>query len=114
MLSEADVQLDVRAGITSRRGSVVAGIVCGTPVAGFEAPETDQAMREAGVALSPAGDMRALAAAILKILTDERWQHELRARNTAATSKWFSWDAIAAQLLDALRHHQQRQKSAST
>ncbi|HEV2523218.1 MAG TPA: glycosyltransferase [Candidatus Acidoferrales bacterium] len=102
ILSRADVQVDVRDRISSRRGSVVAGIVCGTPVVGFESAETDGAIRGAGVALVPPGDVKALTAAVSRILSDDVFREELRLRNRIASQKFFSWEAISDQLLDAL------------
>lgn len=103
ILSRADVQLDVRDRISSRRGSVIAGIVCGTPVVGFEADETDAAIRAAGVVLVPAGDVKALAEAIARIFSDDSFRDELRLRNRIASQECFSWDAISDQLLSALQ-----------
>jgi len=102
MLSRADVQIDVRAPISSKRGSVVAGIVCQTPVVGFESSETDPTIREAGVVLVPSGDIGALTSAVTRILTDDSFREELRLRNRAASCKYFSWDAISDQLLRTL------------
>ena len=103
ILSQADLQIDVRSRISSRRGSVIAGIVCGTPVVGFESMETDDAIRESGVILVPPGDIRALTAAVTRILSDDAFRDELRLRNRLASQKYFSWDAISDQLLRALR-----------
>jgi glycosyltransferase involved in cell wall biosynthesis len=103
MLSRADVQIDVRAHISSRRGSVVAGIVCQTPIVGFESSATDSTIREAGVVLVPLGDIGALTAAVTRILSDDSFREELRQRSRAASRNYFSWDAISDQLLRALR-----------
>ena len=103
MLSRADVQIDVRAHISSRRGSVVAGIVCETPIVGFESSETDPTIREAGVVLVPIGDIGALTAAVTRILIDEPFREELRLRSRAASHNYFSWDTISDQLLRALQ-----------
>jgi glycosyltransferase involved in cell wall biosynthesis len=102
ILSRADVQVHVRNHISSQRSSVVAGIVCGTPVVGFEAAETDAAIREAGVVLVPPGDVKALTAAITRVLSDDSFREQLRLRNRLASHKCFSWDAISDQLLRAL------------
>jgi len=102
LLSRADVQMHVRNHISSQRGSVVAGIVCGTPVVGFALLETDAAIREAGVALAPPGDIRALAHAVARIVTDDVFRDEMCSRNRSATQKWFSWDAISDRILRAL------------
>jgi len=103
ILANSDVQVDVRASLSSRRGSAIAGIVCGTPVIGFESPETDNAIREAGVVLFPPGDMKELAAAITRILSDDSFREELRQRNRIATEKYFSWKAISGRLLNSLQ-----------
>jgi glycosyltransferase involved in cell wall biosynthesis len=103
ILSQADVQIDVRSRISSRRGSVIAGIVCGTPVVGFESPDTDDAIRETGVVLVPPGDINAVTAAVTRILSDDSFRDELRLRNQLTGQKYFSWDAISDQLLRALR-----------
>ena len=103
MLSRADLQLDVRAPISSRRGSVVAGIVCHTPVVGFESSDTDPTIRQAGVVLVPLDDIGALTAAVTHILSDDSFREELRLRSQVASRNYFSWDAISDQLLRALR-----------
>lgn len=103
MLSRADVQIHVRGRISSRRGSVVAGIVCHTPVVGFESSETDSTIRKAGVVLVPPGDIGALSAAVIRILCDGSLREQLRMRNRIASQESFSWDAISDQLLHALR-----------
>jgi glycosyltransferase involved in cell wall biosynthesis len=103
MLSRADVQIDVRAPISSRRGSVVAGIVCHTPVVGFESSDTDPTIRQAGVVLVPSDDIGALTAAVTHILSDDSFREELRLRSQVASRNHFSWDAISDHLLRALR-----------
>jgi len=40
LLANADVQLFVRSGLSSRRGSGIAGIACGLPILGFSDAET--------------------------------------------------------------------------
>jgi glycosyltransferase involved in cell wall biosynthesis len=103
ILANSDVQIDVRASLSSRRGSAIAGIVCGTPVIGFESPETDNAIREAGVMLFPPDDIKELAAAITRVLSDDSFREDLRRRNRIATEKYFSWKAISGLFLDALQ-----------
>jgi glycosyltransferase involved in cell wall biosynthesis len=102
ILSRADVQVHVRNQISSQRGSVVAGIVCGTPIVGFDAAESDAAIREAGVVLVPPGDIKALTAAVTRVLSDDLFRQQLCLRNQIASQKCFSWDAISHQLLRAL------------
>jgi glycosyltransferase involved in cell wall biosynthesis len=65
--------------------------------------ETDEAIRETGVVLAPPGDIKALTAAVIRILSDDSFRDELRLRNQLAGQKHFSWDAISDQLLRALQ-----------
>lgn len=101
-LSEADVLLFVRGPISSRRGSALAGIVCGTPVVGYRGAETAPPITEAGVILVPLNDRAALIQALTAVLNDARLNQELRQRNSAITDKYLSWDAIASRFACAL------------
>lgn len=94
-LAEADALLFVRGGVSSRRGSALAGIACGLPVVAYSGRETGPPVTEAGVALAPEGDREALAAALTRVLSDDVLRAELRLRSFAARDKYFSWDVIA-------------------
>jgi len=102
LLLESDVQLLVRGGVSSRRGSALAGIACGIPVVAYSGPETCFPITEAGVALVPESDLGALAESLIRVLEDEDLRQGLRARNLQAYRDWFSWEAIASRLLHAL------------
>jgi glycosyltransferase involved in cell wall biosynthesis len=102
-LSQADVQLFVRGGISTRRGSAIAGIVCGLPVVAYSWRETGPPVTEAGVVLVPTGDREALASALTRVLTDDAYRAQLRQRSLEARERYFSWEAIAAKYADALR-----------
>jgi glycosyltransferase involved in cell wall biosynthesis len=102
-LSEADTLLFVRGGISSRRGSALAGIVCGLPVVAFQGPETGPPVTEAGVLLAKEGDRDALGDALARVLNDDALRAELSARSFAARDKYFSWNVIGANLLQVLR-----------
>ena len=102
ILATSNVQIDVRAPLSSRRGSAIAGIICGTPVAGFDSSETDKTMRDAGVVLVPVGDITALSREVTRILRDNVFQEELRQKNRIASEKYFSWTAISSQFLTVL------------
>ena len=52
-LSARDVLLFVRGGISSRRGSAIAGIACGLPIIAFSGSETAPPITDAGVVLVP-------------------------------------------------------------
>jgi|SRR5882724_11355972 len=101
-LSEADVLLFVRGGISSRRGSALAGIACGLPVVAFEGPETAPPITEAGIIVAPENDRIALADALLRVLSDESMRINLCKRSLDARDKYFSWDVIARTFLRVL------------
>lgn len=103
-LSEADALLFVRGPISSRRGSALAGIVCGTPVVGYRGAETAPPITEAGVVLVERNDCAALAKALIGVLTDAQLHQELRQRNSAVTARFLSWDAIASRFARVLRN----------
>ena len=102
-LSQADVLLFVRGGISSRRGSAIAGIVCGLPVVAYSWRETGPPVTEAGVVLVPSGDREALAGALTRVLADDAFRAHLRRRSLGARERYFSWEAIAAKYAEALR-----------
>jgi glycosyltransferase involved in cell wall biosynthesis len=103
-LCEADVMLFVRGGISSRRGSAIAGIVCGLPVIAFEGPETGAPVTEAGVMLVREGDTAAMGETLAQVLRDDALRSELRQKSLEARDKYFSWDVIAADFLQVLNH----------
>jgi glycosyltransferase involved in cell wall biosynthesis len=101
-LSETDVLLFVRGGISSRRGSAMAGIACGLPVVAYEGSETGPPITEAGVLLSPEGDRNALAMNLAKVLSDDDLRNSLRKRSLEARDNYFSWNVIARKFLQVL------------
>jgi glycosyltransferase involved in cell wall biosynthesis len=105
-LSQSDVLLFVRQGISTRRGSAIAGISCGLPLVAYSWKETGFPVTEAGVVLVPSGNRDALAEALIRVLEDDEYRAELRRRSWYAREQFFSWDAIAArfsEVLDDLR-----------
>jgi glycosyltransferase involved in cell wall biosynthesis len=103
LLSQTDVQIFVRGGISSRRGSAIAGIVCGLPVVAYSWRETGPPVTDSGVLLVPSGDREALAKGLTRVLVDDEFRAQLRHRSLEARVKYFSWDAIAAQFAKAMR-----------
>lgn len=103
-LSESDVLLFLRGGISSRRGSALAGIACGLPVVAFEGPETGPPITEAGVMLSPEGDRTALANNLARVLSDDALRNDLRKRSLEAREKYFSWSIIARKFIRVLNN----------
>jgi len=102
-LGDSDVLLFVRAGISSRRGSAIAGIACGLPIIAFEGPETASPITEAGVVLADPTNQRGLGEALLKVLTDAEYRAALAERSRRAQQEHFSWKAIAGRYAEALR-----------
>lgn len=103
-LSEANALLFVRGGISSRRGSALAGIACGLPVVAFQGPETGPPITEAGVMLSPEGDITAPASNLVRVLSDDALRNDLRKRSLEARDKYFSWDVIAQKFSKVLNN----------
>jgi glycosyltransferase involved in cell wall biosynthesis len=98
-----DVLLFVRGGISSRRGSAIAGIACGLPVVALDGPETAPPITEAGVVFADPKRQRGLGEALLKVLSDPEYRASLAERSRRAQGKYFSWKAIAARYADVLR-----------
>lgn len=101
-LASAQVQLCVRGHISSRRGSAIAGIVCGLPIVGYRGVETGFPITEAGTKLVEVHDRDGLVRALFEVLSDEKVFRELRRRSAIAAQKYFSWDAIASQFQGAI------------
>jgi glycosyltransferase involved in cell wall biosynthesis len=102
-MASCDVLLFVRGGISSRRGSAIAGIACGLPVVAVEGPETASPITEAGVVFADPKRQRGLGEALLKVLSDPEYRAVLAERSRRAQDKYFSWKAIAARYAEALR-----------
>ncbi len=102
LLASADVQLFVRAGVSTRRGTAIAGICCGLPIVGYAGEETTSPMTEAGVCLSPFGDVQGCARELIAVLKDGTLRESLRGRSREAAKRYFSWDVIAGRFLEVL------------
>jgi glycosyltransferase involved in cell wall biosynthesis len=103
ILFSSDVMLFVRAPISSRRGSAIAGIACGLPVVAFEGPETAPPITEAGLALYSPQRKGDLGHALVRVLEDEHYRSTLAQRSWLAQAKYFSWRAIAARYAELLK-----------
>ncbi len=109
-LYRADVLLFVRGQISTRRGSAIAGIVSGLPVVCYSGPESCWPITEAGILAVPLRDREALAAALVNVLTDEKFREALAERSRQATLRYFSWTAIGAEYASALDGYPAPQK----
>lgn len=104
LLAAAHAQLFVRAGISTRHGSAIAGICCGLPVVGYADGETGFPITEAGVRLVPAGDSEGLARELILVLRDAALRDMLGRRSREAAKRYFSWEVIAERFIGALGH----------
>ena len=102
-MASCDALLFVRGGISSRRGSAIAGIACGLPVVALDGPETAPPITEAGVVFTDPKRQRGLGEALLKVLSDTEYRGLLAERSQRAQQKYFSWSVIAARYADELR-----------
>lgn len=102
LLARAHVQLFVRGGVSTRRGSAIAGIACGLPVVGYASEETVFPITEAGVRLVPEGDQQGLARELAAVLSDSTLREALSVRSRDTMRHYFSWDAIARRYQELL------------
>jgi glycosyltransferase involved in cell wall biosynthesis len=94
-LAACDVLLFVRNGISTRRGSAIAGIAAGIPVIAYPNSETAPPITEAGIVLVNPTDPGKLNDALVQVLADVNFRAELSARSRAAYKAHFAWPAIA-------------------
>jgi len=95
LFARTDVQLFIRSGLSSRRGSGIAGIACGVPIVAFSDKDTAFPITEAGVRLVPMGDVDGLVRELVSVLRQPLLRQTLRQRNLEVAERYFSWDRIA-------------------
>ena len=101
-LRAADVLLFVRAPISTRRSSAIAGIAAGVPMVAFSGAETSWPITDAGVLLASPGNPAELHEALVRVLSDPELRASLRQQNALAYRQHFSWPAIAARFATLL------------
>jgi glycosyltransferase involved in cell wall biosynthesis len=109
-LCACDVLFFVRGGISSRRGSAIAGIACGLPLIAFSGSETAPPITDAGVILVEPGKPEELNRALVEVLSDASYRAELASRSRSAYLEHFAWPVIAsrfATLLASCHNHLQ-------
>lgn len=104
VLANSDVALFVRSPISTQRGSAIASIACALPLVAYADPCLPVPLAEAGVVPVRYLDGEGLAAATVRVLTDDQLWSELHERSRRSHEKYFSWKAVAARLLEALQH----------
>jgi hypothetical protein len=109
-LCACDVLFFVRGGISSHRGSAIAGIACGLPLIAFSSSETAPPITDAGVILVEPDKPEELNSALVEVLSDASHRTELASRSRSAYLEHFAWPVIAsrfATLLRSRRNHLQ-------
>ncbi len=94
-LQSLDVFLCVRGEISPNRGSALAAIACGVPIAAFGRRGRYKELDAAGIEFAPWGSLDSLADAAVRVLTDAALWQELHERNRRAQSEYFSWGTVA-------------------
>ncbi len=102
-LRAADVLLFVRAPISTRRSSAIAGIAAGVPMVAFTGAETTWPITDAGVLLASPGNPAELQEALVRVLSDPELRASLRQQNALVYRQHFSWPAIAARFAALLK-----------
>lgn len=102
-LCGSDVLLFVRGGISSRRGSAIAGIACGLPVIASASSETAAPITDAGVVIVSPDNLEEIAAALVRVLSDSTYREDLASRSRDTYRDHFAWSAIAARFAPLLR-----------
>jgi glycosyltransferase involved in cell wall biosynthesis len=102
-LRTADVLLFVRAPISTRRSSAIAGIAAGVPMVAFTGAETSWPVTDAGVLLASPDNPAELHEALVHVLSDPELRASLRQQSALAYGQHFSWPAIAARYAALLK-----------
>jgi len=100
---DSDVLFFVRGGISSRRGSAIAGIACGLPVIGGASSETAPPITDAGVVFVSLDKPDEINTALVRVLSDSAYRHDLASRSRSVYRDHLSWPVIAAQFAAKLR-----------
>lgn len=101
-IQKADATLFVRGAISTRRGSAIAGIVCGKPTIAYSGPETAPPITEAGVVLVDRNNPAELGEALLHVAIDSGFRESLSRRSAKAQEMFFSWGSIAERYVEAM------------
>jgi hypothetical protein len=97
-LGRADALVFIRGGLSTRRGSGIAGIACGLPVIALEDAETAGPVREAGVLFISERSPEQLSGAVVRLFSEPHLRDTLAERSRQAQRNHFSWPAIAKRM----------------
>lgn len=102
LLADSDAMLCVRGQLDLRRGSALVGIAVGIPILAYSGASEGTPLMDAGIEFVPYGDREALSQALIRVLTDHEHWLALRERNLSVHKRYFSWDLIAREFVQAL------------
>jgi glycosyltransferase involved in cell wall biosynthesis len=95
-IRECDVLLFVRGGISTRRGSAIAGVSCGVPMVAFVGPETSWPFLDAGVILVSPSAPDELNDALVRLLANPELRAGFSRSNLIVYNEHFAWPVIAS------------------
>jgi len=89
-------------GVSTRRGTLMAMLAHGLPIAGLDGRYTDSRLRNSGAfLLSPLGNAQALIADVQRLMNDADLRSSLASAASRLHEKEFAWPRVAAQYLSA-------------
>lgn len=116
-LPERDISRHLRAsdlllmpftdGVSTRRTSLMAGLAHGLPVVGLAGSSTDTVLlsHPEALVLTPVGDRRAYARAVVTLAADTEGMHRAGAAAQALYAAQFDWPVVASRLIAILGHN---------
>jgi glycosyltransferase involved in cell wall biosynthesis len=92
-------------GLSTRRGTLMAGLAHGLPVVGLRGFNTDRVLLQHpnALALTPHGDLNAYAAAVVELARDHVRRLETGIAAADLYQRQFDWPILARSVLAALR-----------
>lgn len=97
-LASCDVLPLVRGEISSWRGSTIAGIASGLPIAALKGPETASPITGVGVVFADPKRDRGIGEGLLNVLSDAEYRDVLSERSRRSQAKYFAWRSFAGAL----------------
>jgi glycosyltransferase involved in cell wall biosynthesis len=95
-LSACDAAVSPKVSLTEANGKLLNYLAVGLPIVASETPINREILGDAGI-LTPAGDDRAMAEALIHVLSDQRAAGEL-SRRALRRAEAFSWSTLGEEL----------------
>jgi glycosyltransferase involved in cell wall biosynthesis len=93
-------------GLSTRRGTLMAGLAHGLPVVGLRGSNTDRVLLQHpdAMVLTPQGDLDAYVLAVVQLVRDTVRMQATGAAAASLYDRHFDWPVLARSVLAALRH----------